>query len=105
MLQMEKTDVPSAGAQGWALLWVSPSSGAFNLYWRESISFTTVFTQLVGLGLTVLNSDKSLSRRVLLHREGRWHLRDPRSLLPPQGPGLGLAGINQPGMSLPVLAK
>lgn len=90
---------------------VSPSSGAFNLFWGESISFTTVFTQHVGLGLTVLDSDKSLSRRVpsdfVFHstERGGWHLRDPRSLLPPQGPGLGLVGINQPGMCLPVLAK
>lgn len=42
--QMEKTDVPSAGAQGSALLWGFSILSAFNPYWGESISFTIVFT-------------------------------------------------------------
>lgn len=63
MPQMEKTDVPSAGAQGWAFLWGFSILSAFNLYWGESISFTIVFTWHVGLDLFLLDSDKSLSRR------------------------------------------
>lgn len=53
MPQMEKAD--SAGAQGWALLWGFSIYSALNLYWGESISFTTVFTQHVGLGLLLMS--------------------------------------------------